>query len=105
MPILLNTLLRETRLPLAGIRLLRHKDKRAERGRTPYELWRDNRPQFDVYQTTQSVDNESRLRAPYWASFVGTPSDETLFVGIYAVRNRGAGEDATTGKAQLPADS
>jgi len=34
----------------------------------------------------QSVENESKLRAPYWASFVGTPSDETLFVGLYAVK-------------------
>ena len=55
---------------------------------TPYELWRDNPQQFDLYQATQSVKNESKLRAPYWASFVGIPSDETLFVGIYGVKNR-----------------
>lgn len=87
MPIMFNTILREAGLSLAGIRLLRHKDTRAARGRTPYELWRDNRSQFDLYQATQSVGNESKLRAPYWASFVGTPSDETLFVGLYAVKN------------------
>lgn len=87
MPIMFNTILREAGLSLPGIRLLRHKDKRASRGRTPYELWRDNRPQFDLYQATQSVGNESKLRAPYWASFVGTLSDETLFVGLYSVRN------------------
>ncbi len=86
MPILFNTILDAANLPLAEIRLLRHKDKRAARGRTPYVLWRDNRPQFDLYQATQSVGNESKLRASYWASFVGTPSDETLFVGLYAVK-------------------
>src|SRR5262245_9114638 len=78
MPILFNTLLEAAGLPLAEVRLLRHQDKRAEKGRTPYELWRDNRPQFDLYQSTQSIDNESRLRAKYWASFLGTPAGETL---------------------------
>ena len=44
MPIMFNTILREVGLPLTDVRLIRHKDKRATRGRTPYELWRDNRP-------------------------------------------------------------
>jgi hypothetical protein len=61
MPIMFNSLLRDSGLPLSEVRLLRHKDKRAQRGRTPYELWRDNRPQFDFYQSTQGVDNEPRL--------------------------------------------
>ena len=87
MPIMFNTILLAADFRLADVRLLRHKDKRAAKGRTPYELWRDNRPQFDLYQATQSVGNENKLKAPYWASFVGTPSDETLFVGIYGVKN------------------
>jgi hypothetical protein len=36
-----NTILREAGLPLKDIRLIRHKDKSAKRGYTPYELWRD----------------------------------------------------------------
>lgn len=88
MPIMFNTILRESELSLADVRLLRHKDKRAARGRTPYELWRDNRQQFDLYQSTQSVDTRSKLKARYWASFLGTPSDDTLFVGIYSVNDR-----------------
>lgn len=88
MPIFFNTMLHAAGLPLADVRLLRHKDQRAAKGRTPYELWRDDRPQFDLYQSIQAVRNESRLRAPYWASFVGSPNDETLFVGLYL--NRGA---------------
>lgn len=88
MPIMFNTILLAADFRLADVRLLRHKDTRATRGRTPYELWRDNRQQFDLYQATQSIENRNRLRAPYWASFVGTPSDETLFVGIYSVKNR-----------------
>lgn len=43
---------------------------------------------FDSYQSTQSFGNASKLKAPYWASFVGTPTDETLFVGVYAVSNQ-----------------
>jgi hypothetical protein len=81
-----NSILRECGLSPADVRLLRHKDNRAQRGRTPYELWQDNRPEFDRYQATQAVGNESKLRASYWASFVGTPAGETLFVGLFAVR-------------------
>ncbi len=88
MPIMFNTILREAGFPLADVRLLRHKDNRSARERTPYELWRDNPQQFDLYQT-QNVNNRTRLKARYWASFLGTPSDETLFVGIYGVKNRG----------------
>jgi len=88
MPIMLNTVLQTADFDVTDIRLLRHKDNRAAKGRTPYELWRDNRQQFDLYQATQGVKNESKLRARYWASFVGTPSDETLFVGIYSVKSR-----------------
>lgn len=88
MPIMFNTPLREAGLVLGEVRLLRHKDRRAARGRTPYELWRDDRGQFDLYQSTQSVDNRPRLEGRYWASFLGTPADETLFVGVYGVGKR-----------------
>ena len=88
MPIMFNTLLREAGLVLNEVRLLRHKDRRAARGRTPYELWRDNRGQFELYQSTQSVENRARLEARYWASFLGTPADDTVFVGIYGVGKR-----------------
>ncbi|MEX1230971.1 MAG: GIY-YIG nuclease family protein [Planctomycetaceae bacterium] len=86
MPILFNSLLREAIISLADVRLLRHKDQRAQRGRGPYELYRDNRPEFESYQSTQDVKNRARLAAPLWASFVGTPRGETLFAGIYRAR-------------------
>jgi hypothetical protein len=85
MPIVFNTLLCDAHCDLGAVRLLRHKDLSAVKGRTPYELWRDNRQQFEVYQSIQSIKNEPKLRAKRWASFVGTPADETLFVGLYAV--------------------
>lgn len=89
MPMMFNSLLRDADIPVGDVRLLRHKDQRADKGRTPYELWRDDRPQFESYQSTQSFENESRLNARYWASFVGTPNGETLFVGLYSVQPLG----------------
>lgn len=92
---MLNTILRQAGLPLNDIRLIRHKDKRAKRGFTPYELWRDNRPQFENYQSTQSISNRPKLNAPYWAVFVVNLSDETMFAGLYAVNYRGLLEKDT----------
>lgn len=89
MPIMFNTLLTAKGIPLDDVRLLRHKDKKAERGRTPYELWRNNRPLFEDYQSIQQIENRSKLIAPFWASFLGTPSDDTLFVGLYRVKYLG----------------
>lgn len=85
---MLNTILSAAGFDVSEVRLLRHKDARAEKGRTPYELWRDNRPMFDQYQGTQGVVHKSKLHASHWASFIGTPSDETLFVGIYQVKGQ-----------------
>jgi len=76
-------------LDLAGIarhdvRLLRHQDNRYTGFRSPYVLWRDDRPRFEGYQETQAIGDAGQLRAPFWASFVGVPGKETLFVGLYS---------------------
>jgi hypothetical protein len=76
MPLMFNTLLREAGIPLADVRLLRHKDQRAAKGRTPYELWRDDRQQFESYQSIHGIDGRKKLTVAYWASFVGTPGDK-----------------------------
>jgi hypothetical protein len=87
MPIMLNSLLTQLGLDPAKVILLRHQDKRAARGRTPYELWRDNRPAFEDYQSTQSIEKRQRLsRATVWMSFVGTPDGATMFAGMYAAK-------------------
>ena len=88
MPIMFNTILVGAGLNLADVRLLRHKDLSAAKGRTPYELWRDHRSGFDTYQSIQSFVNRSKLQSLYWATFLATPSDKTLFVGLYSVKNR-----------------
>jgi hypothetical protein len=88
MPILFNTILQSEGLALSDVRLLRHQDNRSERGRSPYELWRDNRADFDLYQSIQRIDGRARFMSRYWASFVGTPDNGTMFVGVYSVKSR-----------------
>ena len=70
------------------MRLLRHQSG-PYAGRTPYTLWRDAPDQFVAYQSVQTEQNRSRLNAPYWASFVVTPSQSTLFVGLFEVECQG----------------
>lgn len=95
MPIMFNTILREIGLPLKDVRLVRHKDSRAKRGRTPYELWRDNRSQFELYQSLQGIPKRKLFSAPYWVVFVANLSGETMFAGLYAVKYRGLLEKDT----------
>lgn len=76
-------------LDIAGVarkdvRLLRHQDTRYPGQPTPFALWRDDRDRFERYQQTQGVGDAPDLRAPVWASFVGMPGKETLFVGLYS---------------------
>lgn len=84
-----NTILEAADIDLAEVRLLRHKDQRASKGHSLYELWRDARQQFELYQSTQKIGDRTTLRAPYWASFLGTCLNETMFVGLYHVKYRG----------------
>jgi len=89
MPLMFNTLLREAKVPLADVRLIRHKDHRADKGRTPYELWRDNRPLFESYQSSQSFANRKKLSARFWAVFIVNLNNETMFSGLYRVKYQG----------------
>jgi hypothetical protein len=89
MPIMFNTILSQAGLPLRDVRLIRHRHAGAARGRTPYELWRDNRPQFELYQSTQNILARKTFAASYWAVFVVNFNNETMFAGLYAARYRG----------------
>ena len=93
MPLFFNSLLAQAGIAPSAVRLLRHQDQRSERGRTPYELWRDDRSAFDLYQSGQSFGNRAKLRADYWASFVATLRGETLLAGFYASRYVGVNEE------------
>jgi hypothetical protein len=85
---MLNNVLQKAGFDVSDVRLLRHQDNRSAKDRTPYKLWWNNLPQFDFYQATQGIIHQSKLKATYWASFIGTPSDETMFVGIYRIKGK-----------------
>ncbi|HVL44577.1 MAG TPA: GIY-YIG nuclease family protein [Acidovorax sp.] len=95
MSITFNTILRADGINPSECRLIRHKDSRSAKGRSPYELWRDDRPKFDLYQATQSIGNRKKLTAKYWAVFVVNPAGECLFAGIYQVRYKGLLQEDT----------
>lgn len=67
----------------AEVKLVRHQDARYPGRPTPYQLWCANDGRFDAYQRIQS--RERFKHATHIASFVGTPLNETLFVGLYEV--------------------
>jgi hypothetical protein len=99
MPVHLNTLLKEAGLELGDIRLLRHADPTARKGRTPYDLWRDDRQAFDLYQSIQTIQNRAAFgEANYWASFAASAEGDTVFVGIYEAKFKGLLEH----EVQLP---
>ena len=104
MPLRFNSLLGQAGIAPSFVRLLRHQDTRAEKGSTPYELWRDDRP--EIYQGAQSFRNRPKLRGAYWACFVATPGGETLLAGFYAARYLGVNTEDRTwprGEAADPA--
>ncbi len=92
MPLRFNALLAQAGIDPALVRLLRNQDSSAAKGKTPYELWRDDRPAFDFYQQGQTFKNRARLKGEYWASFVVTPAGETLLAGFYDCHYLGVNE-------------
>jgi hypothetical protein len=83
--ITLNTLMREAGLEPKTVKLVRHRDRRFSI--TPYQLWIVGDGSLERYQTYQA--RTVFANADYVASFVATPLNETLFVGMFAVREVG----------------
>lgn len=85
-----NALLRDEGIDSRDVKLVRHQDTRHGKRVTPYKLWRADNGEFELYQRIQerAVFKGSR----FVASFVATPLDETLFVGMY--------ENKSVGKAK-----
>ena len=87
MTLTFTDLLKKAELDPRQVRMLRHKEPAATRGRSVYELWLNDRPAFDAYQAQHGPRAHQLLqRARYWASFVATPSSDTMFVGLYAAQ-------------------
>ncbi len=89
MSIHFNSILTEHGLDPKDVRLLRHKDQRSSKGRSPYELWRDDQDAFHAYQSSQRIKARKDFRAPFWAVFIADAFDDTMFVGLFAASYRG----------------
>jgi hypothetical protein len=76
-----NSILNECKLDPKSVQLVRHQE-RGPNGGTPFSLLQKNRSQFEFYQTVQGREV---FRREFIASFVVTPSGETLFVDLYKV--------------------
>ena len=92
MPLTFKSALVDAGIDPKTVRLLCHKDSKADYGKTPYELFRNDRAKFELYQSHQSTRRRPHLKADHWASFVGTPDIRTLFCGLYASRYVGVGD-------------
>jgi len=77
-----NTLLRDEGIDPSIVKLVRHQDT-GQNNRTVYQLWHGDKAQFDLYQRIQRelVFKDAQMIA----SFIATPFNETLFVGMYTV--------------------
>ncbi|HWY54262.1 MAG TPA: GIY-YIG nuclease family protein [Terriglobales bacterium] len=87
----LNTLLQDEGIDPAHVKIIRHQDTRQAARLSPYQLWLAADGRLDLYQRIQRrpVFKGARLLA----SFVATPLNETLFVGMY--ENKGVGKAAS----------
>jgi len=82
-----NTILKQENIDPATVQLVRHQDARAIPGRTPYDLWRAGDGRLELYQRIQK--KEKFEVGNFLASFVATPSGDTLFVGLFRVNGMG----------------
>ena len=88
-----NTILRSEGVDPTKVRLVRHQDNRAIVSCTPYNLWRAGDGRLELYQRIQR--REVFEIGSTLASFVATPADETLFVGLYHVDGIGVAPPGT----------
>lgn len=84
MPLTFNMLLHEGDIDPRDVRLMRHQHV-AKDGLTPFALWRDNRAEFERYQSAQRADRRAHFASRYWAGFVVPPDGSTVFAGMYEV--------------------
>src|SRR5262249_17803097 len=86
-----NTVLREFGLNPDEVLLVRHSGEHMK----SYDAWRTSLPviaerrspiplTFEQYQQHQKKRKfRTKLHLKYWASFITTPSGDTMFIGIY----------------------
>lgn len=76
-----NELLKVNGIDPKGVILLRHSG-RGKLGYSPHDLWLRRDGSFERYERTQEYNRPLFRSATYWASFVATPDNSTLFLGL-----------------------
>lgn len=84
MPLTFNMLLLEEGIDPRDVRLMRHQHV-AKDGLTPFALWRDNRAEFERYQSAQRADRRAHFASRFWAGFVVPADGTTMFAGLYEI--------------------
>jgi hypothetical protein len=82
-----NSILLDEKINPKEVKLVRHQDTRVAGALSPYQLWLAKDGRLELYQRIQSrlVFRGARMLA----SFVATPLNETLFIGMYEVSGVG----------------
>ena len=88
-----NSILEHEQIDPKNVRLVRHQDNRASVNCTPYNLWRAGDGRLETYQRIQ--ERKVFEIGCLLASFVATPAEETLFVGLYRVDGLGVAPPGT----------
>lgn len=95
----MNAILRHEGIDPSNVRLVRHQDQRSNVQITPYNLWRAGDGRLELYQRIQK--RQVFTVGNLLASFVATPSDETMFIGLYNVTALGVAPVGTIDPAIL----
>jgi hypothetical protein len=82
----LNSIFQAEGLDPDRIQLIRHKDARLK-GKSLFDVWFSERAKFEAYQSVQGPKNAFNVGGLV-ASFVVTPLNETVFVGLYETVGR-----------------
>lgn len=83
MALTFNMLLQDAGFDPHNVRIARHVDSSKKAKRSPYLLWRTDRPAFELYQSIQS--QEKFRVGNFLASFVAAPGGRTLFAGMFHI--------------------
>lgn len=89
----LNVILKHENIDPKTVRLVRHQDNRASVNCTPYDLWRAGDGRLETYQRIQR--REVFDVGDLLAAFVVTPTNDTLFVGLFRVDGMGIAPPGT----------
>jgi hypothetical protein len=82
-----NAILRYEKINTKRVKLVRHQDTRSPGRPTPYILWQIDKSKLELYQRIQT--NRVFSIRDVLATFVVTPTGETLFAGLYCVAGVG----------------